>query len=191
MAAAIARINQTNALNLLKTSLNISHTVHISSKTHSESWSNAMMVICHVTSASTALLLSCACVELNDAFLDQPQQRHLVASLLKKSSTDDRRNTYKHFWKSINWPMLAFRHPYGYKIQTLCVSTLSHARFWSITLSPGYGRPAVVCLPLVADNVTTLILKENMCLPEQEGYLNVPFCETSCNLICIKSLIRF
>lgn len=93
--------------------------------------------------------------------------------------------------------MLTFRHPYGYKIQTFCVSTLSHARFsWSITLFPGHGRPAAVCLPLVAVNVTTRlerhmhphILLENMCLPEQEGYLNVLLCETSCNLLCIKSL---
>lgn len=88
MAAAIAqinaRINHTNAFNLLKTSLNISHIVHISYKPHSESWSNVIMVICHVTSASTALISSCACVELSNVFLDQPQQRHLVTSTLKK-----------------------------------------------------------------------------------------------------------
>lgn len=153
MAAAIARINHTDALNLLKASLNISHIVYISSKPHSESWSNVTMVLCHVTSATTALILSCACVELSDVFLDQPEQRHLVTSPLKESLTGE---TLTNTIESRASTELVFHHPNGYKFQTFCVSTLSHARFsWSITLFPGYGRPAVVCLPLVAVNVTT------------------------------------
>lgn len=44
------------------------------------------MVIWNVASA---LILICACVELSNVFLDQPQQRHLVTSMLKKSWTDE------------------------------------------------------------------------------------------------------
>lgn len=168
MAAAIARINarsnHTNALNLLKTSLNISHIVLISYKPHSESWSNVIMVIWRY------FCQHCVNIELRMRGAEERVPWSTTAAPSSDGHVEkilDTRNIWgKHHWKkSLNCSMLTFGHPYGYKIPTFCVSTLSHARFsWSITLFSGCGRPAVVCLPLVAIDGTTQVWSVT-CIP--------------------------